>query len=160
MIKSEEIVVRIARLPHAHDLDPPAYQSAEAAGLDLLCALDASSNAAIPAGGRLLVPTGFAIELPAGYEAQVRPRSGLAVKHGVTVLNSPGTIDSDYRGELKVLLFNAGKAPFNLERGMRIAQLVVAPVAKARLEVVPQLSETQRGDGGFGSTGTKLPPTN
>ena len=105
-------------------------------------------------GDRLLVPTGFSIELPAGYEAQVRPRSGLAAKHGVTVLNSPGTIDSDYRGEIKVILFNAGKEAFHLERGMRIAQMVIAPVVQAQLILVDSLSETERAGGGFGSTGT------
>lgn len=156
MSNSPEIVVRIVRLPHAHDLEPPTYQSGQAAGLDLICATDPAAEIAISPGGRFLAPTGFAIELPLGYEAQVRPRSGLAVKHGVTVLNSPGTIDSDYRGEVKVLLFNAGDQPFRLERGMRIAQLVVAPVVKAQLELAMQLSETGRGEGGFGSTGTKL----
>ena len=153
-----EIVVQIIRLSHAHDLGPPAYQSEQAAGLDLICAIEPAADIAIPPGGRFLTPTGFAIELPPGYEGQVRPRSGLAVKHGVTVLNAPGTIDSDYRGELKVLLFNAGDQPFRLERGMRIAQLVVAPVVTARLQLATQLSETGRGEGGFGSTGTKLSP--
>lgn len=156
MSASVEVVVRIVRLPHAQDLEAPAYQSEQAAGLDLICAIDSAADLAIPPGGRFLAPTGFAIELPPGYEAQVRPRSGLAVKHGITVLNSPGTIDSDYRGELKVLLFNAGDQPFRLERGIRIAQLVVAPVVTARLVLATQLSETGRGEGGFGSTGTKL----
>ena len=152
-----QVKVRIVRLPHAEGLDPPAYQSAEAAGLDLVCALGASEGAVLEPGQRMLAPTGFAIELPVGYEGQVRPRSGLAAKHGVTVLNAPGTIDSDYRGEIKVILFNAGSEPFRLERGMRIAQLVVAPVSRANLQLVDQLSETGRADGGFGSTGSKSP---
>ena len=155
----DQVPVRIARLPHSDGLDAPAYQSAEAAGLDLVCALPVGEVVVLPPGGRLLTPTGFAFELPFGYEGQVRPRSGLAAKHGVTILNSPGTIDSDYRGEIKVILFNAGSEPFRLDRGMRIAQLVVAPVGRARLHIVDQLSETRRADGGFGSTGTKLPPT-
>lgn len=159
MSASGAIAVRFARLAHAVDLEPPAYQSAGAAGLDLVCALGASEAAILGPGERLLTPTGFSVELPEGYEGQVRPRSGLAAKHGVTVLNSPGTIDSDYRGEIKVVLFNAGSEPFRLERGMRIAQLVVAQVATIRPELVEQLSDTKRGDGGFGSTGTKLPPS-
>ena len=158
MSASGPIAVRFARLAHAADLEPPAYHSAGAAGLDLVCALGASESAILRPGERLLTPTGFSIELPHGYEGQVRSRSGLAAKHGVTVLNSPGTIDSDYRGEIKVILFNAGSEPFRLERGMRIAQLVVAQVATIRSELVEQLSETERGIGGFGSTGTKLPP--
>lgn len=157
MSAAGRVSVRIARLPHAEGLDPPAYQSAEAAGLDLVCAIGATEMLEMAPGERLLVPTGFAMELPVGYEAQVRPRSGLAAKHGVTVLNSPGTIDSDYRGEIKVILFNAGNEPFRLERGMRIAQMVVAPVARAELTLVEGLSETRRADGGFGSTGTKIP---
>ncbi len=159
MSNSDRVTVRFARLAHAADLEPPAYHSAGAAGLDLVCALDASESVILRPGERMLAPTGFSLELPNGYEGQVRPRSGLAAKHGVTVLNSPGTIDSDYRGEIKVILFNAGDEPFRLERGMRIAQLVVARVAAVRLEPVEQLSQTQRADGGFGSTGTKLPPS-
>lgn len=159
MSNSDPVTVRFARLAHAADLEPPAYHSAGAAGLDLVCALGASESAILRPGERLVAPTGFSIELPNGYEGQVRPRSGLAAKHGVTVLNSPGTIDSDYRGEIKVILFNASDEPFRLERGMRIAQLVVARVATVRLEPVEQLSLTQRADGGFGSTGTKLPPS-
>ncbi len=157
MSGSGEVQVRVARFPHAEGLEPPAYQSAGAAGLDLVCALPAAEPATIKPGERLLAPTGFAMELPVGYEGQVRPRSGLAAKHGVTVLNSPGTIDSDYRGEIKVILYNAGSEPFRLERGMRIAQLVVAPVSRVALEVVGLLSETARADGGFGSTGSKIP---
>lgn len=159
MSGSDVIAVRFVRLAHAAGLEPPAYHSAGAAGLDLVCALGVSEPATLRPGERLLAPTGFSVELPNGYEGQVRPRSGLAAKHGVTVLNSPGTIDSDYRGEIKVILFNAGSEPFRLERGMRIAQLVVARVATVRPELAEQLSETRRGDGGFGSTGTKLPPS-
>ncbi|MFT4095501.1 MAG: dUTP diphosphatase [Rhodoblastus sp.] len=157
MSGSGEVQVRLARLPHAEGLAPPAYQSASAAGLDLVCALPAEEIAMIAPGERRLVPTGFAMELPVGYEGQVRPRSGLAAKHGVTVLNSPGTIDSDYRGEIKVILYNTGGEPFRLERGMRIAQLIVAPVSRVALQVVGLLSETARADGGFGSTGSKIP---
>ena len=146
--------VRLLRLPHGAGLDTPSYQTSGAAGLDLSCAFDPEAGVSILPGDRLLVPTGFSIELPAGYEAQVRPRSGLAAKHGVTVLNSPGTIDSDYRGEIKVILFNAGKEAFHLERGMRIAQMVIAPVVQAQLILVDSLSETERAGGGFGSTGT------
>lgn len=159
MSGSDTIAVRFVRLAHAADLEPPAYHSAGAAGLDLVCALGASEPATLHPGERLLAPTGFSIELPNGYEGQVRPRSGLAAKHGVTVLNSPGTIDSDYRGEIKVILFNAGSEPFRLERGMRIAQLVVARVTTIQPQLVERLSETRRADGGFGSTGTKLTPS-
>ncbi len=142
----------IVRLPHGEGLDLPRYQSEQAAGMDLPAAI--TGEVYIPAGGRLLVPTGFVIELPAGHEAQVRPRSGLALKHGVTVLNSPGTIDADYRGELQVLLINLGSEPFVITRGMRIAQLVIAPVIQLALEERSLAGETSRGSGGFGSTGT------
>lgn len=151
---SAPLQVRLLRLPHGAGLDAPAYQTSGAAGLDLSCAIDRETTMSLQPGDRLLVPTGFCIELPAGYEAQVRPRSGLAAKHGVTVLNSPGTIDSDYRGEIKVILFNAGKEAFRLQRGMRIAQIVIAPVVQAQLSLVDALSETERAEGGFGSTGT------
>lgn len=154
-MNSRPLAVRLLRHAHAHGLEEPAYQSAGAAGLDLICALAPADAISLAPGARLLVPTGFSIELPAGLEAQVRPRSGLAFKHGVTVLNSPGTIDSDYRGEIKVLLINLGDAPFRLERGMRIAQLVVAPIAHIRPILANDLSSTERGAGGFGSTGTK-----
>ncbi|MFV0279652.1 MAG: dUTP diphosphatase [Rhodoblastus sp.] len=157
MRKPQGVVVRLVRLAHAHDLDAPGYQSAGAAGLDLACALGASEKIVIEPGARMIVPTGFRMELPCGYEAQVRPRSGLAANHGVTVLNTPGTIDSDYRGEIKVILYNAGDEPFRLKRGMRIAQLVVAPIVQVGLELVERLSDTTRADGGFGSTGTNLP---
>lgn len=142
----------VRRLDHASDLPLPAYASPHAAGLDLHAAVNEPTM--LPPGGRALLPTGIAIALPEGFEAQVRPRSGLAVRHGVTVLNSPGTIDSDYRGEIAVVLINHGDAPFRIERGMRIAQLVVAPVATVRWRETTTLTETARAEGGFGSTGT------
>jgi dUTP pyrophosphatase len=145
--------VQIARLPHGRDLPLPAYQSAQAAGLDLLAAVDVPVT--LKPGERALIPTGIAIALPEGHEAQVRPRSGLAAKEGVTVLNSPGTIDADYRGEIKVALVNLGQQPVEIARGMRIAQMVIAPVTHARLREVATLPETPRGAGGFGSTGSK-----
>ena len=149
-----DVEVRVQRLPHGGDLPLPSYQSEHAAGLDLLAALPAGAPLTLAPGARARVPTGLAIALPPGYEAQVRPRSGLAVKSGLTVLNSPGTIDSDYRGEVQVLLVNLGNAPVLLERGMRIAQMVIAPVQRAVLTEVPSLDPTARGSGGFGSTGT------
>ncbi len=145
------IALKIRQLPHFAGLDFPAYQSAAAAGLDLPAAV--AEPLTIPPGGYAPVPTGLAIELPEGYEAQVRPRSGLARKNGVTVLNAPGTIDADYRGEIMVLLINHGAEPFVVTRGMRIAQLVVAPVVQCELIAENDLSETARGSGGFGSTG-------
>ena len=148
------IDVRIKRLPHGKDLPLPSYQSALAAGLDLLAALPVDTPLAIAPGERALVPTGIAIALPAGCEAQVRPRSGLAVRHGLTVLNTPGTIDADYRGEIQVLLVNLGSDPVTILRGMRIAQLVIAPVTRATLGEVATLEQTGRGSGGFGSTGS------
>lgn len=146
------VTVELKRLPNGADLPLPAYQSELAAGLDLLAAIDAPL--VLEPGKRALVPTGLAMALPAGFEGQVRPRSGLAAKNGVTVLNTPGTIDADYRGEVKVILINLGDEPFTIERGSRIAQLVIAPVLQAKLVEVETLSETQRGAGGFGSTGT------
>ena len=143
--------VRVLRLAHGADLPLPAYQSAGAAGLDLTAAVD--ELVVVPPMGRAMVPTGLAIALPAGFEAQVRPRSGLAARHGVTVLNSPGTIDEDYRGEIKVILVNLGNEAFMISRGDRIAQMVIAPVTQARLVEVETLDETARGAGGFGSTG-------
>jgi dUTP pyrophosphatase len=142
----------ITRLPHGRDLPLPAYATAGAAGCDLHAAVEAPLE--IPPGGRALVPTGIAIALPEGAEAQVRPRSGLALRHGVTCLNSPGTIDADYRGEVGVILANLGDAPFVVTRGMRIAQLVVAPVARVAWDELAELPATLRGAGGFGSTGT------
>jgi dUTP pyrophosphatase len=146
--------VRILRLPHAAGLPLPRHHSALAAGLDLLAAVAADAPIELAAGARALVPCGFAMALPAGHEAQIRPRSGLAARHGVTVLNSPGTIDADYRGEVQVLLINLGSDPFVVTRGMRVAQLVVAPVRAVRLVEVERLDATERGGGGLGSTGT------
>jgi dUTP pyrophosphatase len=143
--------VAILRLPHAEGLPLPAYQSELAAGLDLMAAIDQPITLA-PLG-RAMVPTGLQIALPAGFEAQVRPRSGLAAKHGVTVLNSPGTVDADYRGEVKVILVNLSEVPFVISRGERIAQMVIAPVVQAKLVEVTALDATARGAGGFGSTG-------
>ncbi len=145
--------VRIARLPHAQDLPLPSYQTALAAGLDLLAAVAANAPVVIAPGARALVPTGIAIALPEGFEAQVRPRSGLALKQGLTVLNSPGTIDADYRGEVQVILINHGSESVEIARGMRIAQMVVATVTRAAFLEVTSLDETSRGIGGFGSTG-------
>jgi dUTP diphosphatase len=145
------ITVQIMRLEHGEGLPLPAARTAASAGLDLAAAVE--DAVLIPAGGRALIPTGFAIALPAGHEGQLRPRSGLALEHGLTVLNSPATVDADYRGEVKVLLINHGDAPFTVTRGMRIAQLVVAPVAPVRVAEVGSLDETPRGKGGFGSTG-------
>lgn len=142
------VEVRIIRLP-GNDLPLPAYQSDDAAGMDL-CAAAACTLA--PAG-HAVVPCGVAIALPPGYEAQVRPRSGLAAERGVTLLNAPGTIDADYRGEIKVVMINHGRDPFVVERGMRVAQLVVAPVSRVEWREVAELPPTERGDGGFGSTG-------
>ena len=145
------IDVKIKRLPHGRDLSLPVYQSTQAAGLDLLAAIP--TDLILGPGKRALVPTGISIALPAGTEAQVRPRSGLAAKNGVTVLNSPGTIDADYRGEVCVILINHGDEPFVITRGMRIAQMVIATVAQATLHEVDDLDATARGVGGFGSTG-------
>jgi dUTP pyrophosphatase len=145
--------LKIDRLPHAEGLDLPAYKTDGAAGMDLSAAVPADKPMDLPAGGRALVPTGLILAIPPGYEGQVRPRSGLARDHGVTVLNSPGTIDADYRGELQVLLINHGTMPFQVTRGMRIAQLVIAPVARAEVRLTETLEPTLRGSGGFGSTG-------
>jgi dUTP pyrophosphatase len=145
--------VEVMRLPHGSDLALPSYQTSQSAGLDLLAAVPANAPVVLAPGQRALIPTGLAIALPPGTEAQVRPRSGLAVKHGITVLNSPGTIDADYRGEVQVPIINHGHESFTIERGMRIAQMVIGQVAHAQLREVPGLSETQRGTGGFGSTG-------
>ena len=150
---SAAVKVEIRQLPHGDGLALPAYQSAHAAGLDLLAAVPEDSPVILSPGQRALVPTGLAIALPSGYEAQVRPRSGLASKHGVTVLNAPGTVDADYRGEIGVLLINHGAAPFEIRRGERIAQMVIAPVVHVELVPAVELSTTKRGGGGFGSTG-------
>lgn len=147
------VSVAVKRLPHNADLPLPAYESAAAAGMDLPAAVE--QELTLAPGERALVPTGLAIALPDGYEAQVRPRSGLAARNGITVLNTPGTVDADYRGEVKVILANLGNEDFTIERGMRIAQMVIAPVVQAVLQEAESLPETARGEGGFGSTGTK-----
>jgi len=146
--------IAIQRLDTGEGLSLPAYESAQAAGMDLAAAVPEDVPVILAAGDRALIPTGFAIALPQGFEAQIRPRSGLAHKHGVTVLNAPGTIDADYRGELKVLLINHGQDPFTVTRGMRIAQMVIQPVLQAVLAQVEVLETSERGSGGFGSTGT------
>jgi dUTP pyrophosphatase len=145
------VAVPVVRLPHGRDLPLPAHATRESAGVDLLAAV--AETVVLAPGERALVPCGIALALPEGHEAQVRPRSGLAVRHGVTVLNSPGTIDADYRGEVSVILINHGAAAFMIERGMRVAQLVVAPVRSVVWSPVEDLPDTGRGDGGFGSTG-------
>src|ERR1700759_2300803 len=145
--------VDIQQLPRGKGLPLPAYQTVHAAGLDLLAAVPEEAPVFLAPGEHAMIPTGLAIALPAGYEAQVRPRSGLAAKHGVTVLNSPGTVDADYRGEICVLLINHGEAPVTIRRGERIAQMVIAPVVQAQMVAVATLSDTERGSGGFGSTG-------
>ena len=152
-MKPSPVAVDVQQLPHARGLALPAYQTADAAGLDLLAATPADAPLTLEAGRYAMVPTGIVIALPPGYEAQVRPRSGLAAKHGVTVLNAPGTVDADYRGEISVLLINHGAEPFAIRRGDRIAQLVIAPVSRANLVAVASQSATDRGSGGFGSTG-------
>lgn len=149
------LTVAVRRLPHGDGLPFPAYQSGGAAGADLFAAIAPDAKIVIEPGARLLVPTGIAMQLPEGFEAQVRPRSGLALRHGVTVLNAPGTIDSDYRGEIGVLLVNFGSEPFEVIRGARIAQLVVAPVNRAVFVATATLQETRRGTGGYGSTGIR-----
>lgn len=147
--------IALRRLPHMDGLPLPAYQSAEAAGLDVHAALAADAPVDLAPGARALVPTGFCMALPPGFEAQMRPRSGLALKHGITVLNTPGTIDSDYRGEVGVILINLGTEPFTIRRGERIAQMVIAPVLQAVLKETAELDDTTRGTGGFGSSGTR-----
>jgi dUTP pyrophosphatase len=147
------VKIDIRQLPHGEGLALPAYQSAHAAGLDLLAAVPEDAPIVLAPGKHALVPTGLTIALPPGYEAQIRPRSGLAAKHGVTVLNAPGTVDADYRGEIGVLLINHGDAPFPVRRGERIAQMVIASVVRGELVPAAALSATDRGGGGFGSTG-------
>ena len=148
------IRVGVRRLPHSEGLALPHYATDAAAGMDLLAAISDNTIFTLEIGKRMLIPTGLCIELPNGFEGQVRPRSGLALKHGITVLNAPGTIDADYRGEVSVLLINHGDEPFEISRGMRIAQLVVAPVRQSVWEERDALSDTSRGAGGYGSTGT------
>lgn len=150
-----DLRVLCQRLPHGADLTLPEYQTEHAAGLDLLAAIPAGEHLVVGSRERTSVPTGIAIALPPGYEAQVRPRSGLAAKHGVTLLNSPGTIDADYRGEIRVILINLGTEDFAIERGMRIAQLIVAPVTRISWHETDELPASVRGVGGFGSTGTR-----
>ncbi len=150
-MSGDRVSIKVRRLPHGRSLPLPAPASPGSAGLDLLAAI--AEPVTLPPGARLEVPTGLALELPPGWEGQVRPRSGLAARHGVTLANSPGTIDSDYRGEVRVLLVNLGAESVVIERGDRVAQLVVAPVARVELVETDRLSETERGDGGFGSSG-------
>ncbi len=146
-------IIAITQLEHGQDLPLPSYETAGAAGMDLYAAVPQDAPLVLQPGQRDLVATGISIALPQGFEAQIRPRSGLAVKHGITCLNTPGTIDSDYRGEIKVILINHGAESFTITRGERIAQMVVAPVVQASWHEVPQLPPTSRGSGGFGSTG-------
>ncbi|MEX0584054.1 MAG: dUTP diphosphatase [Sneathiella sp.] len=146
-----DITISITRLPHGMDLPLPGYETAESAGMDIRAAVERPTE--ITPGGRALIPTGFKMALPRGYEAQIRPRSGLALKKGITLPNSPGTIDADYRGEVGIILLNAGDETFLIERGDRIAQMVIAPVLQASWNEVKSLDETARGEGGFGSTG-------
>ena len=152
-MNTHPIPVQVTTLPHFEGLALPVYETALSAGMDIRAAVSEAAPITLRPGERHLTPTGLAIALPPGFEAQMRPRSGLALKHGVTCLNSPGTIDADYRGELKVILVNLGQEPFVIKRGERIAQIVVAPVTQALWEVVEALPETTRGAGGFGSTG-------
>jgi dUTP pyrophosphatase len=148
------VSVAVTRLPHGADLDLPAYETADAAGMDLPAAVE--HDVEIAPGARCLIPTGLVIALPPSHEAQIRPRSGLALRNGISLVNSPGTIDADYRGEVGVIVINHGDEPFTVTRGMRIAQMVVAPVTQAVWDEVSELAETERGAGGFGSTGTTL----
>jgi len=145
--------LKLIRLPHGEGIELPSYETTGAAGMDLRAAVEAGETMTLRPGERALVPTGFIFEVPFGYEAQIRPRSGLAIKNGITCLNSPGTVDSDYRGEVKVILANLGQADFVIERGMRIAQMVIAPVTQVTVTEVSEFTETTRGAGGFGSTG-------
>lgn len=147
-------ILGLVRLPHSMGLPLPAYETAGAAGVDLRAALPEDRQIILLPGKRVLVPTGLIFEIPEGWEGQVRPRSGLALKHGITCLNTPGTIDSDYRGEVQVLLINHGEEDFAITRGMRIAQMIIAPVTQMVIEERVKLGETARGDGGFGSTGS------
>jgi dUTP pyrophosphatase len=149
---ARDVRIAVKRLAHGAGLDLPALATPDSAGVDLVAAVD--GPVVLEPGGRALIPTGIAIQLPAGFEAQVRPRSGLAIKNGITILNSPGTIDADYRGEISVVLANLGHEPFTVTRGMRIAQMVVAPVSRPIWDEVAELDDSERGAGGFGSTGT------
>ena len=148
-----QATIKIKRLPHGQDLALPGFQTKDAAGMDLMAAIPADKKLTIQPGDSILIPTGISLEIPVGFEAQVRPRSGLALKHGITVLNSPGTIDADYRGEIKVILINHGRYDFEVLRAARIAQLVIAQVPQVSFEEVSSLNSTERGSSGFGSTG-------
>jgi len=152
---TKQVSINVKRLPHGGDLPLPKYETVDSAGMDLYAALDDGIRITLGPLERALIPTGLAMALPSGFEAQVRPRSGLAAKNGVTVANSPGTIDADYRGEVKVILVNLSNEAFTIERGMRIAQMIIAPVTQGAWSVVENLDETARGEGGFGSTGTR-----
>ena len=151
--KQKRPALNLVRLPHATGIELPSYETSGAAGMDLRAAVEAGAPLVLAPGTRALVPTGFIFEVPEGYEAQIRPRSGLAIKNGITCLNTPGTVDSDYRGEVKVILANLGQEDFLVERGMRIAQMVIAPVTQVHVVEVSETSATARGTGGFGSTG-------
>ena len=148
-----EITAQLMQLPHGQDLPLPSYETAEAAGMDLRAAVPQDAPLTLKPGARELVPTGFAMAIPPGFEAQIRPRSGLALKHGIGLVNAPGTVDSDYRGEIKIILINLGQEDFEITRGMRIAQMIIAPVLQVSIEPVSGLDDTARGTGGFGSTG-------
>ena len=148
-----QVTAQLMQLPHGQDLPLPSYETSEAAGMDLRAAVPEDAPLTLKPGARELVPTGFAMAIPPGFEAQIRPRSGLALKHGLSLVNAPGTIDSDYRGEIKIILINQGDEDFEISRGMRIAQMVIAPVLQAAIEPVTSLEDTARGAGGFGSTG-------
>ena len=148
-----QITAQLMQLPHGQDLPLPSYETSEAAGMDLRAAVPEDAPLTLKPGARELVPTGFAMAIPPGFEAQIRPRSGLALKHGLILVNAPGTIDSDYRGEIKIILINQGDEDFEISRGMRIAQMVIAPVLQVAIEPVTSLDDTARGAGGFGSTG-------
>ena len=148
-----QITAQLMQFPHGQDLPLPSYETSEAAGMDLRAAVPEDAPLTLKPGARELVPTGFAMAIPPGFEAQIRPRSGLALKHGLSLVNAPGTIDSDYRGEIKIILINQGDEDFEISRGMRIAQMVIAPVLQVAIEPVTSLDDTARGAGGFGSTG-------
>ena len=148
-----QITAQLMQLPHGKDLPLPSYETAEAAGMDLRAAVPEDTPLILKPGARELVPTGFAMAIPQGFEAQIRPRSGLALKHGIGLVNAPGTVDSDYRGEIKIILINLGNEDFEISRGMRIAQMIIAPVLQVAIKPVESLDDTARGAGGFGSTG-------
>ena len=151
-----QITAQLMQLPHGKDLQLPSYETAEAAGMDMRAAVPEDAPLTLNPGARELVPTGFAMAIPPGFEAQIRPRSGLALKHGIGLVNAPGTVDSDYRGEIKIILINLGREDFEISRGMRIAQMIIAPVLQVAIEPVESLDDTARGAGGFGSTGVAV----